>query len=502
MSRYSPLCMATSALVFLAPAAWAEITADDVWSDWRTYIKSFGYSVQGQEQRAGDQLIISGVKMDMVTDDVAGASITMDRIVMTEQSDGTVSIDLPTIMPMTFTSPDPQGGTTRISMDYRQTNLEILASGSADALRYAYTADGITLETTGFEVNGEVLPPEQNAIEVSFQDLSGTSSSTRGETYAYAQDLDVASLRYSISTVDPATQSRSVIAGQMQELGFEGQTELPFEAGEPGDMNAMLDYGLTAEGTFDYAANASTIEISSVVETSEVALISGPGSLGVSMGENGLEYDARQTETQMEVSGSRVPIPLSFAINESAFNLLLPLRKSDTPEDFALGLSLDGFSMSDALWGLFDPAAQLPRDPATIAVDLAGKAKLLFDFLDPTEAIDLAPGKAPAEIENVDIRQLLVTAVGAKLTGTGAFAFENPEVGPPKPQGAVDLTLTGGNALIDKLIAAGLLPEEQAMGARMMMGLLAVPGQTPDTLNSRIEINAQGHVLANGQRIQ
>ena len=67
---------------------------------------------------------------------------------------------------------------------------------------------------------------------------------------------------------------------------------------------------------------------------------------------------------------------------------------------------------------------------------------------------------------------------------------------------AVDLTLTGGNALIDKLIAAGLLPEEQAMGARMMMGLLAVPGQTPDTLNSRIEINAQGHVLANGQRIQ
>ena len=48
----------------------------------------------------------------------------------------------------------------------------------------------------------------------------------------------------------------------------------------------------------------------------------------------------------------------------------------------------------------------------------------------------------------------------------------------------------------------GLLPEDQAMGARMMMGLLAVPGEAPDTLNSKIEINEQGHVLANGQRIQ
>jgi hypothetical protein len=55
---------------------------------------------------------------------------------------------------------------------------------------------------------------------------------------------------------------------------------------------------------------------------------------------------------------------------------------------------------------------------------------------------------------------------------------------------------------LDKLVLMGLLPEEQAMGARMMMGLFAVPGGAEDTLTSKIEINDEGHVLANGQRIQ
>ena len=72
----------------------------------------------------------------------------------------------------------------------------------------------------------------------------------------------------------------------------------------------------------------------------------------------------------------------------------------------------------------------------------------------------------------------------------------------PRPKGGVDLTLVGGNGLLDKLVGMGLLPEEQAMGARMMMGLFAVPGEGEDTLNSRIEVNDEGHVLANGQRIR
>jgi PPE-repeat protein len=114
-------------------------------------------------------------------------------------------------------------------------------------------------------------------------------------------------------------------------------------------------------------------------------------------------------------------------------------------------------------------------------------------------------GEVPGELNSLDINNLLVKIVGAQLSGNGGFTFDNTDMvtfnGMPKPTGAVNLNLSGANALIDKLVNMGLLPQEQAMGARMMMGLFTVP-QGDDVLSSKIEINEQGHILANGQRIQ
>jgi hypothetical protein len=57
------------------------------------------------------------------------------------------------------------------------------------------------------------------------------------------------------------------------------------------------------------------------------------------------------------------------------------------------------------------------------------------------------------------------------------------------------------NGLIDTLSTMGLLPTDQVMGARMMLGLFTVP-VGDDELTSTIEVNAEGHILANGQRLQ
>ena len=64
------------------------------------------------------------------------------------------------------------------------------------------------------------------------------------------------------------------------------------------------------------------------------------------------------------------------------------------------------------------------------------------------------------------------------------------------------LDLGGVNRLMDALVTMGVMTEEDTMGMRMMMAMFTVPGSEPDTLSSTIEINEQGHVLANGQRIQ
>ena len=163
--------------------------------------------------------------------------------------------------------------------------------------------------------------------------------------------------------------------------------------------------------------------------------------------------------------------------------------------------------MSDIIWALFDPSSQLPRDPATIALDVSGKAKVLLDSVDPApmQAMVESDGK-PGELHALTINRLTVDAVGAKLDATGDFVFDNTDKttlpGFPKPVGAVNINLTGANGLIDKLIAMGFLPAEQAMGARMMMGMFAVPGDAPDTLKSKIKFNEAGQILANGQRLK
>ena len=55
---------------------------------------------------------------------------------------------------------------------------------------------------------------------------------------------------------------------------------------------------------------------------------------------------------------------------------------------------------------------------------------------------------------------------------------------------------------MDTLVSSGLLPVQMAMGARMMMGMFAVPAEGEDTLKSKLEFTRDGQILANGQRIK
>ena len=100
-------------------------------------------------------------------------------------------------------------------------------------------------------------------------------------------------------------------------------------------------------------------------------------------------------------------------------------------------------------------------------------------------------------LESLNITELGLKVAGAALDGTGAFTFDN-SMGMPMPLGEANITITGANKLIDGLIATGLLPEQDAMGARMMMGMFMVPSGD-DTLTSKIEAKEGMQILVNGQ---
>ena len=83
---------------------------------------------------------------------------------------------------------------------------------------------------------------------------------------------------------------------------------------------------------------------------------------------------------------------------------------------------------------------------------------------------------------------------GGVLNLSSGFAQDNTTLA---------VSIFGANGLMDKLVVMGLLPQEQAMGARMMLGLFAKPGDGPDSLVSKIEVDgATGGISANGQQLQ
>ena len=103
------------------------------------------------------------------------------------------------------------------------------------------------------------------------------------------------------------------------------------------------------------------------------------------------------------------------------------------------------------------------------------------------------------------LNSMTIAAAGAEVTAAGAFSLDNTDMatfqGFPRPEGALEMTLTGVNGLMDKLSALGFIPEEQLMTPRLMLGMFATP-VGDDELTSTIEINGEGHVLANGQRLR
>ncbi len=494
-----------AAALFCVGSAQADVTAQDVWGDWQAYMTGVGYTMTATESRSGDTLTIQDIVMTAPElEDGSSMVMRFGGIAFRENGDGSVNVLYPERTPLKIEVEDASDGDLDIDMEVRTSGMNMVVTGVPTDMTNTYAAETLEMVLTGLTVDGEDMDLEDVTGRLMLSDLSGTTQSTVGGKRVYDQKMLAAKTSYEIQFADAADTGTLAFNGDLDDLTFEGNSALPLAVVQASDFSALLTAGMTADGRFLYSGGSSSLRILKDGKTRDLETSSEGGTLNVGMTAEGLEYSGTQESLKVLIADSELPLPLNFDMVKAAFNLAMPVQKSEDAQDFALGFAFNDFSMSEALWSMFDPGQQLPRDPATVVIDLAGKARLLFDILDPSSA-DLVrdPSMTPAEIDSVEINRLQISLAGAELTGDGAFTFDNSaEAGPPKPSGAADLRLSGANALLDSLVGIGLLPEDQAMGARMMMGLLAVPGDDPDTLTSKIEINDQGHVLANGQRIQ
>lgn len=498
------LVVTVSALAF--PAA-AEITPQDVWTDWLRLIESSEMTVDiGNEENSDGNLVLSDVVVSAEFPENSGSFATsIPEIKLEDRGDGTVEVMLSPEYPLALSGIDTETGEElTINMVVRQAGLVTIASRNGDTTRYDYVGPEVGVTIASLSVDGQ---PVEFDFDMAFTGIKGGYELIEDTPRRFDGSFTAEAMDLSGSGSDPEDPSATFdIEATLSDFSQSGAGTIVGMMAFS-DMSAMMAEGFSTSwnlthGPAEYKISGSDEEAKFNIRTSATS-----GRFDGEISPDGLSYGGGNTDISVSVSSTDIPFPqLSFNVADSEARLAMPVAPQDEAGDVALLLRLVDLKVSEAIWSMFDPTDQLPRDPATVVLDLSGKARWLADIFDPELSDSMVSGEAPGELESVRLNELRLSIAGADLTGDGAFEINNAPDGPfapaPSPVGAINLQLSGGNGLLDTLVNMGLVPQEQAMGARMMLGLFARPGERPDSLVSTIEVGPDGSVSANGQRIR
>lgn len=492
------------ALTMLCSGAQAQVTPEEVWQSWQALVTGAGQELTvASEKRNGETLEVKGVVLTFKDEQGGSFAANLDTLDFTDQGDGTVKVTMADSYPLTFAFPPGEADApSSMALTVTQPGLSLVAGGSATETTYDYNAPSVTIKLD--EVKDKDGKVSDVAADAVLTNVAGTYNiSAQGEATGLKTEFTAKSAAINFSGKNPETTSDVKVAFSMADLaGRSNGTLLGAEI--MANMAAALNAGFTVDSGFTYGAMTFTVDVTDPTGPTNIAGSATGGGVTLAMDKARVNYGTSLNGASIKMSGAQIPFPevaLNFA--ESGFNVLIPASKSDTPKDFAFLTKLVDFTISDEVWGIFDPAGTLSREPATIVLDAKGTGFWKQDIMDPNVKMDEI--EAPGELTSLDLTQALVKAAGAEVAATGALTFDNTDLvtfqGMPAPTGTIDVTIKGVNKLIDNLIAIGILPEDQAMGARMMLGMFARPGAGPDELTSTLEFKDKGF-FANGQRLQ
>ena len=496
--------------LFLSQAAWADLTPSEVWGNWRNSLENSGYTVNATENMNGPNLTVGDIQLTMPAQaDAAQVAVSLGTLTFNQKVDGTVEIVMPGAMPINVeTAGTEDEEAVKFTLTYSQSGHMLMASGTPQDITYDYSADSVGVMLDQLQVGAESYGAQDAKVDLTATDVKSVTSMQVGEMGDYTQTGSIAALTYDVFLNNPEfvnnTEESNTLAlkGSMSEIVLNGDGAIPLNLDTTTDMAAMLRAGFDVSGEITFGPGELEMAVTDPEGgdfTSNSA--AADSMLAFSVGPQGIRYAGSQSQMAVNVKTDTLPFPLTFGMDEGSFDLAVPIASSEDPQDFSFDLKLADFMMSEMIWAMFDPEGQLPHDPTTLELGLSGEALVTASPMDPATR-----AQSMGEVQTLSIDTLRLDAVGAELEGSGSVTLENDDMatygGFPKPVGTVNLMLNGANALLDKLIAMGVVPNEQAMGARMMLGVFAVPGETEDSLTSAIEFTEDGQILANGKRVK
>ncbi|MFD0982066.1 DUF2125 domain-containing protein [Tropicimonas aquimaris] len=486
----------SAAALFAAPDAGWSLTAQQAWEDWKAATESYGQTLTTSGEAMMDgTLTLSGVTVASKSDDMTVEG-TIEEVALAEQSDGSVRITMSETIPIVVSGIDEVGDKVDLTLMLTQDGTQITASDADGGTAFAVASPTMSAEVTELMINDEALPMQ---LVMTLAGLDGSYSTTGAAPGTIESAFTATSFDIVLDMQDPEGAGTMALKATAQDIATStsGQN---MDLSNSDDMAKMLAEGFATSGEGTYGPVTFTMDLQDEAETVQASGSLTGGQARFSLDAERMVYDVAYEGADLTISGSQIPMPqVTAKIDRSATTFEIPVQQSDAPAPFALRVALENLSLGEEIWSMFDPAAVLPRDPATLILDLGGKARWLVDIFDEEAMMAAA---MPGEVEEVALNELRLDLGGAELTGDGAFTFDNSDLttfdGMPRPEGKANLKLVGGNALLENLTRMGLIPQEQVMMVRMMTGMFARPGAGPDELVSEIAIDGSGTLTING----
>ena len=506
--KHWKLAGSTAMVTILAgTGAFADVTPEEVWQNWQDMSASYGQTVTAESaERDGDTLTATNVAISYDKDGVKVAG-SIAELNFTDNGDGTVEVTMSETYPITVTTPAAEGvegaTPTDVKVTLTQPDMVITASGSADALSYEFEAPTMTAKLES--INGVDAAVIDITAEVALTKMSG-SYLVEGsdEAKKVTSDFAAESAKLTVVGADKEKQSDINLTASIADIAGNSNGNF-LGAAAMTDLAAALKAGFAVSGGFSHGATTFDLSVTDAGKPTKVSGNSAGGDVSFAMDSTHFQYGVGGKALDLTIASADLPFPeVKLGYQEAAFNMLMPVGKTDEPADFALLTKLVGFSVSDEVWGMIDPTNALPHDPATLIIDTKGKAKLTSEIFNEAEMAALGE-TPPGELHALDITEVKASVAGAELTGAGAFTFDNTDLatfgGMPAPTGKLDLKLVGGNGLLAKLVTMGMLTQDDASGFQMMASMFANTAADKDEMTSSIEFKDKG-LYANGQKLQ
>jgi hypothetical protein len=278
-------------------------------------------------------------------------------------------------------------------------------------------------------------------------------------------------------------------------MGTKGKYRSPILKSQ--DLSAWQS--LWADGSkffVDYGADSMTMKMAAPSPAGNVNVEATGGAMTGRMAaiDGVVSSGGEVVDLVYNVSAMGMP-PMKVTIDKTDSLIAMPLDNVDTVKPAQMKMALTGLELDPMIWAMFDPQGQLPKDKANLEIDLSGDVKWAQKIAD-IDVTGMATG-LPVQFENAKITALNLDALGATLTTTGTFDIDSTKF-PPAASGQADIAIVGVNALMSKLTEAGLLPAQNAMMAKGMMGMFFKENGGPDKLTSQIVVSPDGSISANG----